>query len=127
MNPSRPPKKLVASRPRPPRPAVHAIVEDVVGCKWTLTVIDLVRRGVKRPGAMQRSVEGLTQKVLNERLRKLVSFGVLAKHSYPEVPPRVEYELTEFGQRFVGVLDAIAALERDAGASAAQRAFDQTE
>lgn len=103
------------------------MVEDVVGCKWTLTVIDLVRRGVKRPGAMQRSVEGLTQKVLNERLRKLVNFGVLAKHSYPEVPPRVEYELTEFGQRFVGVLDAIAALERDAGASSAQRSFDQAE
>lgn len=119
--------KMSGSRSRPSRPAVHAMVEDVVGCKWTLTVIDLVRRGVKRPGAMQRSVEGLTQKVLNERLRKLVSFGVLAKHSYPEVPPRVEYELTDFGRRFVGVLDAIAALERDAGASAAQRTFDQAQ
>jgi DNA-binding HxlR family transcriptional regulator len=101
------------------------MVEDVIGCKWTLTVIDLVRRGIRRPGAMERSVAGLTQKVLNERLRKLVRYGVLVKHSYPEVPPRVEYELTEFGLRFVGVLDAIAALEADGSGSTAQRALDR--
>ncbi|MCS6944393.1 MAG: helix-turn-helix domain-containing protein [Sutterellaceae bacterium] len=90
------------------------MLEDVLGCKWTLTIIDLVRRGVKRPGAMQRSVAGLTQKVLNERLRKLARFGILEKHCFPEVPPRVEYELTDFGRRFVGVLDAIDALAREA-------------
>ncbi len=87
------------------------MVEDIIGCKWSLTVIDLVRRGVNRPGAMEHAIEGLTAKVLNERLRKLVRYGIVARQSYPEIPPRVEYRLTEFGQRFVGVLDRINALK----------------
>lgn len=93
------------------QPSVARMVEDIVGCKWSLTVLDLVRRGVNRPGAMEHSIEGLTAKVLNERLRKLVRFGILEKTSYPEVPPRVEYRLTDFGRRFSGILDQIAALE----------------
>jgi DNA-binding HxlR family transcriptional regulator len=59
------------------------------------------------------SNEGLTAKVLNERLRKLVRFGILEKTSYPEVPPRVEYRLTQFGHRFSGILDQIAAVEHE--------------
>lgn len=93
-----------------PIPAAR-MVEDIIGCKWSLTVLDLVRRGVNRPGAMEHAIEGLTAKVLNERLRKLVRYGIVDKQSYPEIPPRVEYRLTEFGQRFVGVLDQISTLE----------------
>jgi DNA-binding HxlR family transcriptional regulator len=93
------------------RPAVHAIVEDIVGCKWSLSVLKLVRDGVRRPGAMQRAVDGLSTKVLNERLRKLQRFGILDKTSYPEVPPRVEYRLTDFGRRFSQVLDGIDRLQ----------------
>jgi DNA-binding HxlR family transcriptional regulator len=95
------------------RPAVSRMVEDVVGCKWTLTIMQLVRRGVRRPGLMERSVEGLTTKVLNERLRKLVGYGVLERRAYAEVPPRVEYELTPFGQKFARVLDAVEELEEE--------------
>lgn len=87
------------------------MVEDVIGCKWSLTVLSLVRRGVNRPGAMEHAVEGLTAKVLNERLRKLQRYGILEKTSYPEIPPRVEYSLTVFGGRFVDILDRIAALD----------------
>lgn len=89
------------------------MVENIIRCKWSLTVLDLVRNGTARPGAMERAVEGLTTKVLNERLRKLVRFGILTKHSYPEVPPRVEYKFTEFGRRFIRVLDHIDDLEND--------------
>jgi DNA-binding HxlR family transcriptional regulator len=88
------------------------MVENIVGCKWSLTVIDQVRAGVRRPGAIEHSVPGLSQKVLNERLRKLVRFGILERTSFPEVPPRVEYSLTDFGHEFAGVLEAIRALER---------------
>ena len=93
------------------RPPVTYMVENVVGCKWSLTVIDLVRRGVHRPGAMEHAIPGLSAKVLNERLRKLVRFGILEKRSYPESPPRVEYGLTDFGVRFSKILDSIHALE----------------
>lgn len=89
------------------------MVENVIRCKWSLTVLDLIGNGTNRPGAMERAVEGLTTKVLNERLRKLVRFGILDKTIYPEVPPRVEYYLTDFGKKFTGLLEAIENLEKE--------------
>jgi DNA-binding HxlR family transcriptional regulator len=94
-------------------PPVSRMVEDIVGCKWSLAVLDLVRRGVRRPGAMEHAIDGLTAKVLNERLRKLQKYGILDKTSYPEAPPRVEYALTPFGEKFSAILDQIARLESD--------------
>jgi DNA-binding HxlR family transcriptional regulator len=95
------------------RPGAGAarMVEDIIGCKWSLTVLGLVAAGVSRPGAMQKRVAGLTAKVLNERLRKLLRFGIIERHVFAEVPPRVEYTLTAFGRRFDGVLREIAALD----------------
>lgn len=92
---------------------VHAMVESIVGCKWSLTVISLIRQGINRPGAMQREVEGLTTKVLNERLVKLTRFGILHKQIYPESPPRVEYQFTEFGQHFLQIIDSIEKVQAE--------------
>src|SRR5262245_41929618 len=92
---------------------VGRMVETVVGCKWSLTVLDLVEQEISRPGEMERSIDGLTGKVLNDCLRRLVEFKVLEKRSYPEIPPRVEYHLTEFGRKFRRTLDALDALEAD--------------
>ena len=97
------------------RLTISRMVEDVVGCKWTLTILQLIRQGTCRPGVLERSVEGLTTKVLNERLRKLVDYGILERCAYPEIPPRVEYELTLFGQKFASILDAIEELEAEVG------------
>ncbi|MDB4385123.1 winged helix-turn-helix transcriptional regulator [Opitutaceae bacterium] len=90
-----------------------SMVENVIKCKWSLTVFRLVREGVNRPGAMERAVPGLTTKVLNERLRKFVRFGVFERQEFAEIPPRVEYSLTPFGQRFAGVLDAVDTLQKE--------------
>ena len=90
------------------------MVEDIVGCKWSLTIIRLVQEGIVRPGKMERSVDGLTTKVLNERLKKLTNYGILERHAYPELPPRVEYTLSPFGHKFSGILEAIRHLENDA-------------
>ncbi len=95
--------------------SVHQMMESVIGCKWSLTVIDLVRRGVNRPGAMEHAIDGLSAKVLNERLVKLVRFGILDKTSYPEVPPRVEYRITDFGREFARLLDEIDQLQQRSG------------
>ena len=94
-------------------PNVSRMVEDIVGCKWSLAVLGAVRGGVCRPGAMEHAIDGLSKKVLNERLAKLVRFGILDKHAYAEMPPRVEYRLTAFGDRFCGLLDGIDALQRE--------------
>ena len=93
------------------QPTVAYIVEHTLGCKWMLKVLYLIRAGVKRPGAMTRSVHGLSTKVLNERLSDLVSFGIVKKISYPEIPPRVEYKFTKFGLRFIKILNTIDELE----------------
>lgn len=89
------------------------MVEDIVGCKWSLAVLGAVRGGVVRPGAIEHAIDGLSKKVLNERLVKLVRFGILDKTSYAGLPPRVEYALTPFGEKFCGLLDGVAALEHE--------------
>jgi DNA-binding HxlR family transcriptional regulator len=97
----------------PAVPSVSRMVEDIVGCKWSLAVLGAVRRGVCRPGALEHSIEGVSKKVLNERLSKLVRLGILDKQAYAELPPRVEYRLTAFGDKFCGVLDSVEALQRE--------------
>jgi DNA-binding HxlR family transcriptional regulator len=95
------------------RPRITALLEDVVGCKWSWSILRVIHAGTIRPGQIERAIEGLSTKVLNERLRKLVAHGVLKKTEFAEVPPRVEYEFTELGRKFVGVLQQIEALERE--------------
>jgi DNA-binding HxlR family transcriptional regulator len=105
------PRQTMQTMVTPPK--VARMVEDIVGCKWSLAVLGAVRGGVCRPGAMEHAIDGLSKKVLNERLAKLVRFGILDKHAYAEMPPRVEYRLTAFGDRFCGLLDGIDALQRE--------------
>lgn len=89
------------------------IVEDIVGCKWSLAVLMRIRAGVHRPGELERAVAGVSKKVLNERLRKLQRHGIVEKQVFAEVPPRVEYRITPLGERFGVLLDQIADLQRD--------------
>lgn len=77
--------------------AFHRIT-DVLRCKWTLAVLEELARGTSRPSEIQRTLPGLTSKVLSERLRKLERFGLIDRTAYAEVPPRVEYTLTERGR-----------------------------
>ena len=60
---------------------------------------------------MVRNVEGLTTKVLNERLAKLQRYGLVARQVYPEKPPRVEYHFTKLGKAFLTIIDAIDELQ----------------
>lgn len=91
--------------------SVTEIFEKCIGCKWTLHVLAQIRAGVSRPGQLERTADGLTTKVLNERLTKLVQLKIAERESFPEVPPRVEYRLTEFGHRFVQILDQLDELQ----------------
>jgi len=90
---------------------VEEIFEKCLGCKWTLHVLARIREGIVRPGQLERTAEGLTTKVLNERLTKLTRFGILRREAFAEVPPRVEYRLTEFGKEFVAIVDQIKELQ----------------
>lgn len=103
-------KKLPA---RPAKPSAARMVEDIVGCKWSLIVLGRIRAGVHRPGAMEAAIPGLSKKVLNERLRKLLRFGIVARRVYAELPPRVEYRLTPFGRKFIALLDGVDRLQKE--------------
>ncbi len=93
--------------------SVTALLEDVLGCKWSWSVLRAIHNGIVRPGQIERATPGLSTKVLNERLRKLVAHGVLAKREFAESPPHVEYGFTELGTKFLAVLQQIEALERE--------------
>lgn len=92
---------------------VKFLVEDIVGCKWSMSILDMIDKGINRPGAMVREKDGLTTKVLNERLRKLQKYEIINKIEHPEVPPRVEYIYTDFGKKFLDIVQAIRKLEAD--------------
>jgi DNA-binding HxlR family transcriptional regulator len=94
-------------------PNVAEVVEAIFGCKWSLRILGLIRKGIRRPGAIERELEGLTTKVQNYYFRRMVILGILERIVYPEVPPHVEYQLTDFGLCFMPILDSIEALQRE--------------
>ena len=67
------------------------------------------------------AIDGLSGKVLNERLAKLVRFDILDKTSFPEVPPRVEYDLTAFGRHFITLIDQVDQLQQTLERTSVQR------
>ena len=111
-------KKKFFSRKSTPHQSAR-MVEAIYGCKWSLTVYQLLAHGINRPGEMVRSVEGLTTKVLNECLRKNLEFGILEKQVFQELPPRVEYRVTPFGERFMGILEQLESLQQELESGAA--------
>ena len=90
-------------------------LEDIVGCKWSVSVLMAVEQGVNRPGALERHIDGISTKVLSERLRKLTNYGLLDKTVYPEVPPRSESALTPNGRKLVRISGQIQALDEEIG------------
>lgn len=85
---------------------------DIISGKWTLLIIRDLTTGVKRFSELERSLEGISPKTLSERLVALEREGVLTRRTYAEVPPRVEYSLTEKGQALAGVIEEMRAYGR---------------
>ena len=73
--------------------------------KWTLLILRDLSRGVNRFSALERSLAGISPKTLSERLRVLDDAGVVTRKAYPEVPPRVEYNLTPMGLDLMSLIE----------------------
>jgi DNA-binding HxlR family transcriptional regulator len=78
---------------------------EVVCGKWTLLVIRDLADGCSRFCELERSLEGISPRTLSLRLRALEEEGIVARNTFPEVPPRVEYELTEKGRALVPLIE----------------------
>mgnify|MGYP000482006029 FL=1 len=105
-------KLITFSRKSAPEKSAR-MVETIVGCKWSLTVYNLLNNDINRPGKMVRSVEGLTTKVLNACLKRNIEFGILEREMFNEIPPRVEYKVTTFGHKFIKILTELEKLQAE--------------
>jgi DNA-binding HxlR family transcriptional regulator len=85
---------------------------DIVCGKWTLLVIRDLADGHSRFCELERSLQGISPRTLSLRLRALEEEGVVSRQTYPEVPPRVEYALTEKGRALVPLIEDMRAYGR---------------
>ncbi len=89
-------------------------VESVLGCKWSIQLLQRLAQGYSRPGEILRSCPGLSAKVMNERWRKMLRYGIVHRTVIGDRPPiQVEYALTPFGERFIRILDEVRRLQED--------------
>lgn len=84
------------------------ITLQLIGNKWKVLILRDLLTGTKRFNELMRSVTGITQKVLTSNLRAMESAGLLIRTVYPEVPPKVEYSLTETGMSLKPILDSMS-------------------
>lgn len=91
------------------------VTMDRIGGKWKAIVLWYLRRGTKRFSALHRLMPGITEKMLSIQLRQLEKDGLVKRTIHPEVPPRVEYELSEEGLTLLPLLEEIARWGRELG------------
>jgi DNA-binding HxlR family transcriptional regulator len=85
---------------------------EIISGKWTLLVIRDLADGSRRFCELERSLEGISPRTLSLRLRALEEHGIVDRHTYPEVPPRVEYGLTPKGQALLPLIEDMRAYGR---------------
>jgi len=81
---------------------------DMIGGKWKPVIIWLLMQESKRFGELHRSIPGISIKVLSRQLKELEHDGIIIRHAYPEVPPRVDYSLSEKGKTLRSIMESLA-------------------
>ncbi len=94
---------MLTKKELPPCPVATTV--GLIGSKWKLLILRDLLTGTKRFGELRKSVNGISQKVLTDTLRAMEEDDLLTRTVYAEVPPRVEYALTETGNSLRPVLD----------------------
>jgi DNA-binding HxlR family transcriptional regulator len=86
---------------------------DILSGKWTILLIRDLADGCCRFCELERSLEGISPRTLSLRLRALEEQGIVTRTTFPEVPPRVEYRLTEKGEALVPIIEGMRSYGRD--------------
>jgi DNA-binding HxlR family transcriptional regulator len=82
-----------------------AATADLIAAKWTPLLLHDLSEGPRRFNQLEHACPGISPRTLSERLRVLEQEGIVLRHSYPESPPRVEYELTDKGRALLPIID----------------------
>lgn len=83
------------------------LVKEVLFGKWKIHLIYFISQGALRPGELQRKIPGATRRVLNVQLNQLEAHGIISKTIYAELPPKVEYGLTDLGCSVLPIVTAL--------------------
>ncbi len=83
------------------------LATDIIGGKWKSMVLWSLKKGVKRNGELRRLIPKISQKMLTQQLRELEDAGVVERIIYQEIPPKVEYKLTHFGEKLIPILQML--------------------
>ncbi len=86
--------------------SVEATLE-VIGGKWKCVILCHLTHGKKRTSELKRLMPNITQKMLTQQLRELEDDGIIKRIIYQQIPPKVEYELSEYGESLQSILDAL--------------------
>lgn len=85
-----------------------ATAVSLIGGKWKLLMLCNLKSRPWRFNELQRDLDGISQKVLTDSLRQMIDDGLAYRHDFREMPPRVEYGLTELGRQMLPIIDALA-------------------
>ena len=83
------------------------LTKEVLNGKWKPALLNAISMDVKRPSEMLRLLPDATRRVLNVQLKELEGHGIIEKKTYPQLPPKVEYSLTEVGWSLMPIIDAM--------------------
>ncbi len=85
-----------------------ATAVSLIGGKWKLLILRNLKMRPWRFNELHRDLDGISQKVLTDSLRQMIDDGLVYRHDYREIPPKVEYGLTELSQQMLPIIDALA-------------------
>jgi len=87
------------------RCATVSIIQKILGGKWKIEILYYISMRTRRFGELQRQIGDITQFTLTKQLRELEADGFISRYIYQEIPPKVEYSLTDLGKSFVPVIE----------------------
>jgi DNA-binding HxlR family transcriptional regulator len=102
---------MIAKKELPSCPVATTV--DIIGSKWKLLILRDILAGPKRFGELRKNLMGISQKVLTDSLRAMEQDGILNRAVFPEVPPRVEYSLSELGETIRPIIAAMESWGKD--------------
>jgi len=82
----------------------YVTVQKIFSGKWSILIMFYLCEDTLRFGELQRKIPEITQSTLTKQLRTLEEIGIINRHVYPEIPPKVEYSLSDMGKEFIPVL-----------------------